>query len=163
MLYKSKNIFFKEKLDACYTKEKIFFSTITETNSLKTLTAVVKNTCKMSGVIRRLECLGRQLQWSVCMLHAIVLSFRKYMYVIDDWCVTVPSTSTGVVSMELIYDLKDLCIVNFKPIDGIIIYVSNEEMADLSTDQLYILKTCLSVQQSFTSSTHIPFLQTAMP
>ena len=42
------------------------------------------------------------------------------------------------VSMRLIYDPKDLCIVNFKPIDGKVICESNEVMADLSTDQLYL-------------------------
>ena len=52
-------------------------STITGTNSLKTLVAVicdrtVKNTIKRSGVIQRLEeGLGKPLQWLVCFLHAI--------------------------------------------------------------------------------------------
>ena len=49
--------------------------------------------------------------------------------------------------------------MNFKSIDGKVICVSKEEIADLSTDQLNLLKTCLAVQQGFTC---IPFLQTAM-
>ena len=84
------------------------------------------------------------------------------MSIVDSDCTTGPCTSTDVGSMELIYDSKDLCIVNFKPINENVICVSNEVMVDLSTDQLYLLKACLAVQQGFTSSTHIPLLPTAM-
>ena len=64
------------------------------------------------------------MQWLVCLPHAMELPFRKYMYVVNGDCTTDPCTSTGVVSMELTYDPMDLCIVNFKPIDGKAIYVS---------------------------------------
>jgi hypothetical protein len=36
-------------------------------------------------------------------------------------------------------------------------------MADLSADQIYLLRACLAVQQGYTASEHINFLQTAMP
>ena len=61
---------------------KEIISTITETNSLQTLSAVVcdgtvNNTGKWSGVIRRLEeGVGRPLQWLVCLLHANELLLR---------------------------------------------------------------------------------------
>src|ERR1043165_8512494 len=69
------------------TKE--ILSTITETNSLQSLGAVVcdgtvNNKSKRSGVIRRLEGVGRPLEWLVCLLHANELPFRKYMSVVDD-------------------------------------------------------------------------------
>ena len=148
---------------------KEILSTITETNSLQTLAAVVcdgtvNNTGKWSGVIRILEeGVGRPLQWLVCLLHANELPFRKYMSVVDGGCTTGPSSSTGEVSMALNFDPKDLPIVNFKPIEGKVIDVSNDVMTNLSTDQIYLLKACLTVQQGYTASEHINFLQTAMP
>ena len=147
---------------------KEILSTITETNSLQSLGAVVcdgtvNNTGKWSGVIRRLQGVGRSLQWLVCLLHANELPFRKYMSVVDDGCTTGPSSSTGEVSMALNFDPKDSPIVNFKPIDGKVIDVSNDVMTDLSTDQIYLLKACLAVQQGYTVSEHIHFIQTAMP
>jgi len=144
-------------------------SIITKTNSLKTVAAVVcdgtvNNTGKRSGVIRRLEeHLGRPLQWSVCLLHAIELPFRRYVSVVDGGCTTGPSTSSGKVSMELNYDPMDLPIVNFKPIPGKVIDLSDDVMADLSTDQLYLLKACLAVQQGFHITEHISYLQAGMP
>ena len=81
----------------------------------------------------------------------------------DSRCTTGPSSSTGEVSMALHFDPKDLPIVNFKPIDGKVIDVSDDVMLDLSTDQIYLLKACLTVQQGYAVSEHISFLQTAMP
>jgi hypothetical protein len=148
---------------------KEILSTITETNSLQTLAAVVcdgtvNNTGKRSGVIRRLEeGVGRPLQWFVCLLHANELPLRKYMSVVDGGCSTGPSSSSGEVSMALNFDPKDLPIVNFKAIDGKVNDISDDVMTDLSTDQIYLLKACLAVQQGYTASEHISFLQTAMP
>ena len=62
----------------------------------------------------------------------------QVLSVVDGGCTTGLSTSTGVVSMELIYDSKDLCIMNFKPIDEKVICVSYEVMVDLITDQIYL-------------------------
>jgi len=58
---------------------------------------------------------------------------------------------------------KDLPIVNVKAIDGKVNDVSDDVMTDLSTDQIYILKAWLAVQQGYTASEHTSFLQTAMP
>ena len=53
-------------------------------------------------------------------------------------------------------------IVNFKPIPGKVVEVSENVMKELSTDQIYLLKVCLAVQQGY-SSDHVSFLQNAMP
>jgi len=148
---------------------KEILSTITETNSLQTLGAVVwdgtvNNTGKRSGVIRRLEeCVERPLQWFVCILHANELPLRKYMSVVDGGCTTGPSRSSGEVSMALNFDPKDLPTVNFKALDGKLNDLSDDMITNLSTDQIYFLKACLAVQQGYTASEHISFLQTAMP
>ena len=121
---------------------KEIISTITETNSLQTLSAVVcdgtvNNTGKWSGVIRRLEeGVGRPLQWLVCLLHANELPFRKYMSVVDGGCTTGPSSSTGEVSMALAFDPKDFPIENFKAIDGKVTDVSDDVMKAISNDNL---------------------------
>ena len=60
------------------------------------------------------------------------------MSAIDGYCTTGPSILTGVVSMELHYDPKDLCIVNSKSIDGMIICESNEVMVDLIISRRFI-------------------------
>ena len=65
--------------------------------------------------------------------------------------------------MALNFDPQDLPIVNFKSMDGKVTDVSNEVMSDLSTDQLYLLRACLAIQQGYNASKHISFLQTAMP
>ena len=62
------------------------------------------------------------------------LPFRKYVSVVDGECTTGPSSSTGENSGSLDYDHKNLSIVNFKPIDGKVFEVSDDVMADLSTD-----------------------------
>jgi hypothetical protein len=148
---------------------KEILSAITETNSVQTLAAVVcdgtvNNTGKKGGVIRRLEeGVGRPLQWFVCLLHANELPLRKYMSVVEGGCTTGPSSSSGEISMALQFDPKDLPILNFKAIDGKVNDVSDNVKTDLSTDQIYLLKACLAVQQGYTASEHISFLQTAMP
>ena len=127
------------------------------------LFAMELSTTQVNGVEGLEEGVGKPLQWLICLLHANELPFRKYMSVVDDGCTTGPSSSTGEISMALNFDPKDSPIVNFKPIDEKVIDVSNDVMTDLSTDQIYLLKACLAVQQGYTVSEHIPFLQTAMP
>jgi len=144
-------------------------STITVTNSLETLAAVVcdgtvSNTGKKGGVIRLLEeSVKRPLQWLICLLHAIELPFRKYISVVENGYTTGPSTSAGAVSIELNYDPKDLPIANFKPIGGKVTNISDDVTADLSTEQLYLLTASLAIQQGYDQSEHITFLQTAVP
>lgn len=91
--------------------DKNTLSTITDTNSLHSLAAVVcdgavNDTGKCSGVIRTLEeGIGRPLQWLVCLLHE--LPFRKYMSVVEGRLTKGPSSSTGEISMALNFDPQD--------------------------------------------------------
>ena len=142
---------------------------INNIKSSDTLAAVVcdgsvNNTGQHNGVIRKLEeGLGRTLQWLVCLLHANELPFRKYFSVVDGGRSTGPATSTGKIDIALDFDPKDLDIVNFKHIPGKVEDVSVDVKKDLSSDQIYLLKACLAVQQGYTACDQILFLQTAMP
>ena len=110
-------------------------------------------------MIRRLEEeFGRPLYWLLCLPHAFKLLVHKYMSFVYGGCTTGPSISTDVVSMEL-FTIQRIYVLNFKPIDGKVICVSNKLMTDLSTDQLYLLKACLAVQHGFTSSTYYDYLE----
>ena len=48
-------------------------------------------------------------------------------------------------------------------VNGKVNDVSVDVMTDLNTDQIYLLKVYLAVQQGYAASEHISFLQTAMP
>jgi hypothetical protein len=148
---------------------KEILSVITDTNSASSLQAVVcdgtvNNTGKTSGVIRRIEeDIGRPLQWLVCLLHANELPLRKYISATDGGFTTGPSSSTGAIMSALDFDPKDLPIVKFKAIAGKVVEVSDEVKKDLSTDQSYLLKACLALQQGYVENEEITFLQNAMP
>lgn len=144
-------------------------SVIANTNSASTLQAVVcdgtvNNTGKRNGVIRRLEeGITRPLQWLVCLLHTNELPFRKYISVIDGGFTTGPTSSTGAIMSALEFDPKDLPIAQFNAIPGKVIDVIDEVKKDLSTDQIYLLRACLAVQQGYEDKDEIKFLQNAMP
>ena len=85
------------------------------------------------------------------------------MSVVDGGCTAGPSSLTGEISVSLDFDPKDLPIVNFNPIDGNVIKVSGDVVIDLSNDQVFLIEAGSFVQQIYTVSEHISFLQTAMP
>lgn len=144
-------------------------SVIANTNSASTLQAVVcdgtvNNTGKNNGVIRRLEeGIARPLQWLVCLLHTNELPFRKYISAIDGGCTRGPSSSSGAIMSALDFDPKDLPIAKFKAIPGKVLEVNDEVKNDLSTDQIYLLRACLAVQQGYADSDEITSLQNTIP
>ena len=74
------------------------------------------------------------------------MSIVDFGYTID------PSSSTREVSIMPNFDRKDSHIMNFKLIDGKVIDVSDDVMADLITDKIYIIETCLAIQQGYNAS-----------
>ena len=144
-------------------------SIIANKNSASELQAVVcdgtvTNTRKRSGVIRKLEkSVARPLQWLVCLLHANKLPFRKYISAIDGGCTRGTSSSSGVIMSALDFDPKDSPISKFKAILGKVVEVNVEVKNNLSTEQKYLLRACLAVQQGYTNSDEIRSLQNAMP
>ena len=98
------------------------------------------------------------MQWLVCLLHANELPFRKYFSILDGGCLTGPATSTGKIDIALDFDPKDLVIVDFKHMPDKVEDVSVDFKKDLSSDQIYLLKACLAVQQGYTACDQILFL-----
>lgn len=145
------------------------FSIIKQTKSDKTLQGVLcdgtnNNTGKSNGIIRKLEQqLSRPLQWLICLLHTNELPFRRYFSTVDECKTTGPSTSSGLISNELNFDPKDKPIVKFIPIAGKVADVAEEVSNDLSTDQLYFLRACLTVQVGRCNSRYIKFLELSSP
>ena len=121
--------------------EKEILSTVSDTNSLQTLAAVVcdgtvNNTGKWGGVVRSLEegvgtSEGHCSGWSACCM--------KTNYLSGSTCLSLMAGVQQVLLvhqvMALNFDPKDLPIVKFKPVDGKVIDVSDDVMADLSIDQ----------------------------
>jgi hypothetical protein len=144
-------------------------SVVKETESTDTLQAIVcdgtnNNTGKNNGILRKIEKqLGRPLQWLVCELHTNELPFRKYFSDVDGGQMTGPATSSGVIAKAIMFDPKDIPIVDFLPIAGQVVDVPDEVRKDLSTDQLYFMKACLTVQVGHDSSQYTPFLQCCQP
>ena len=144
-------------------------SIVRSTDSETTLLAVVcdgtvNNTGKRNGVICKIEeGVGRALQWLICLLHTNELPFRKYVSMVEGGFTTGPSTSTGVITSVLNFDPTDLPIVNFLPIAGRVSDVSEEVKKDLSTDQMYLLRACLAVQQGITDDESRQFLKNSVP
>ena len=58
---------------------------------------------------------------------------------------------------------KDIPVVDFFPIAGKIVDGPDEVHKDLSTDQGYLLKECLTVQVGRDSSQCTPFLECSQP
>lgn len=148
---------------------KEILSLIRDSNSEETLRAVVcdgtaVNTGYNNGVIRKMEIsLQKPLQWLVCLLHANELPLRKILEVVDGKT-TGPRTSEGQLASMLDFDPKLKPIIEFAPVPGRVIDIEETVVDDLSTDQLYLLRICLLVQQGFTNSqNYIDYLQTAQP
>ena len=115
-------------------------------------------------MIRKLEKdVARPLQWLVCLLHTNELPFQKYISAIDGGCTRGPSSSSGVIMSALDFDPKDLPISKFKAMLGKVVEINDELKNNLSTDQKYLLRACLAVQQGYTNSDEIRSLQNAMP
>ena len=144
-------------------------SVLKETESTDTLQAIVcdgtnNNTGKNNGILRKIEeQLGRTLQWLVYELHINELPFRKYFSHVDGGQMIGPATSSGVIAKAIMFDPKDIPIVDFVPIAGQVVDVPDEVRKDLSTDQEYFLKACLTVQVGRDSSQYTPFLQRCQP
>ena len=144
-------------------------SVIKQTQSMDTLQAMVcdgtnNNTGKKNGILRKIEeRLGRPLQWLVCQLHTNELPFRKYFSDIDGGQITGPATSSGEIAKAILFDPKDIPIVDFVPIAGQVVDVPDEVRIDLSTDQLYFLKACIAVQVGRYSSEYTQFIQCSQP
>ena len=110
-------------------------------------------------MIRRLEeGIARPLQWLVCLLHTNELPFCKYISAIDGGCTRGSSSSSGAIMSALDFDPKDLPIAKFKAIAGKVLEVNDEVKNDLSTDQIYLLRACLAVQQGYADSDEITSL-----
>lgn len=148
---------------------KELMSLIHSTHSTSTLQALVcdgtnNNTGKHNGVIRNIEqSLSRPLQWLVCLLHANELPFRKLFMVVDGGETKGPKTSTGKIGAVLDFDPKNKPLVHFKPLVGKVGEIALCHQKDLSTDQLYLLRASLTVQQGYENSPYIPFLNSAQP
>lgn len=138
------------------------------TKSAATLRAVVcdgtpVNTGYKNGVIRQLESyLHRPLQWLICMLHCNELPLRQLFSVVDGKT-TGPKSNEGPISKALLFDPQDKPIINFAPIPGYVVTVPEPVAKDFSSDQLYLLRICLLVQQGIHSECNITFLHTGQP
>lgn len=148
---------------------KEILSVITDTDSVNSLQALlcdgtVCNTGKTNGVIRQIEQgVGRPLQWLVCLLHTNELPLRRYISALDGGFTRGPSSYTGGIMSSLNFDPKDMPIAKFKPVAGKVIEVDDEFKKDLSSDQSYLLRACLAVQQGYVENEEIKILQSLMP
>ena len=115
----------------------------------------------MNGVIRRLELsLQRALQWFICLLHTNELPLRKYFEVLDGET-TGPRTSMGMIGKDLGFDPKNKPILNFSTIPGKVSTLPEDIISDLSTDQKYLYKACIAIQNGVDS--HKLFLESSQP
>ena len=141
-------------------------SVITSTDSKQSLKAVIcdstnVNTGKVNGVIRRLELsLKRPLQWFICLLHTNELPLRKYFKVLDGET-TGPKTSLGDIGKVLDFDPKDLPIVDYSVVTGKVISLPEDIISDLSSDQKYLHKACIAIQNEIVQDRQ--FLESAQP
>ena len=85
------------------------------------------------------------------------LPFRKHFSHADDGQTTRPATSSGIIAKAIMFDPKDIPIVDFFPIAGKVVDVPNEVRKGLSTEQGYLLKGYLTVQVGHDSSCHFKF------
>lgn len=144
-------------------------SVINDTDSTESLQAVIcdgtnNNTGKNNGIIRKMEeQLGRSLQWLVCELHTNELPFRKYFSDVDGGQTTGPATSSGVIARQLNFNPKDIPLADFVPVPGQVVDVPSQVSEDLSTDQVYFLRACLTVQVGYAASPYTTFLQCSQP
>ena len=144
-------------------------SVLKETESIDTLQAIVcdgtiNNTRKNNGILRKMsEQLGRPLQWLVCQLHMNDLPFRKYSLQVDGKQMTGPAMSSGVIAKAIMFNPKDIPIVDFFPIAGKFVDAPGDVYKDLSTDQGYLLKACLTVQVRCDLHQYMPFLECLQP
>ena len=127
-------------------------SVLSETDSICSLIGVgcdgcATNTGKNSGIIRRLELsLDRPLQWMICMLHLNELPFR-HLFAEIDGPTSGPKSFIGDIGKELSGDLRQLPIAKFQKIEGSIVDIPQDILAQLSTDQLYLYQMGMSVQR----------------
>lgn len=143
---------------------------IERTRSTETLRAVIcdgtpVNTGNKNGIITLLELhLKRPLQWLICMLHFNELPLRKLFSVVDGKT-TGPSSHEGPITKLLSFDPQTKPIINFQPIPGSVVDVPETVTKDLSSDQLYLLKICLLIQQGVQNADHnnMRYLKTAQP
>src|SRR5215469_3200313 len=92
------------------------------------------NTGVRNGIIRIIEeSLEKPVQWLVCLLHCNELPFREIFKTLDGGT-TGPKHFTGEIGQRLSFDMKNLPIVEFEPISGYAISVSDEARQNLSKD-----------------------------
>lgn len=145
-------------------------SVIHETDSSDSICAILSdstnvNTGEHNGIIRQLEvALKHPLQWLICMLHLNELPFREVFKIVDG-PTSGPSGFKGPVGSELKFDPCHLPIADFKAVRGQMEDMPDEITADLSEDQKYLLRACLTVQQGKDAANpeDIKFLETASP
>jgi hypothetical protein len=153
---------------ACDVSKEIL-KTITNTGSMDSLRAVlcdgtVNNTGKFGGITRKIEHgIGRPLQWLICLLHTNELPLRQYISVLGGGSTTGPSSSTNAILSKIEFNAETLPILNFKVMPGKVKVVSNDFLKTLSTDQSYLYKACLAVQNGCENLDHKNYLQTATP
>lgn len=105
----------------------------TSSRSEETLRALVcdgtsVNIGKHNGVIRLIELhLQKFLQWSICLLHANELPFRKLIEVIDGKT-TSPKTSGGQIAGMLEFDPLNKPIIEFSPVHDCVVEVEEKVM-----------------------------------
>lgn len=101
----------------------------------------ITNTGRKGGVIRLLEVeLKRPLQWFVCQLHGNELPLRHLLEHIDG-TTAGPHAFSGPIGKALM-KCEELPVVNYQPIES---NLPEIPIADLSTDQQYLLKICQAV------------------
>ena len=86
-----------------------------------------------------------------------------HMMMIDGGRKTGPATSFDVIAKAIMLDPKDIPTVDFFPIAGNVVDITDEAHKDLSTDQGYLLIARLTVQVENDSSQYTPFLECSQP
>ena len=110
------------------------------TDGAATMTSINK------GCIRKLEeALQRPLQWVICLLHTNELPLR-HIFVELDGSTKSPDAFAGPIGKKLDGNVSQWPVVAFKPIPNPHFpSLPDDVLEDLSTDQYYGYKICLSV------------------
>ena len=110
------------------------------TDGAATMTGINK------GCIRKLEeALQRPLQWVICLLHTNELPLR-HIFVELDGSTKSPDAFAGPIGKKLDGNVSQWPVVAFKPIPNPhFSSLPDDVLEDLSTDQYYGYKICLSV------------------
>lgn len=118
-----------------------------------------------NGIIRNIEeSLKKPLQWLICLLHCNELPFRDIFRSLDGET-SGPVGFKGEIGRRLMYNVRDLPLIEFESVQGYSMSVPEDVRKTLSKDQAYLLRATEVVQlgAKAASQSELKHLKSAEP